>query len=30
MNNTMNAAEVMLDTLSAVMGDYAPRKRRLL
>lgn len=30
MNNTMSAAEVMFDTLSAVMGDYAPRKRRLL
>lgn len=30
MNNTMSAAEVMFDTISAVMGDYAPRKRRLL
>ena len=30
MNNNMNAVEVMFGTLSAVMGDYAPRMRRLL
>lgn len=30
MNNTINAAEAVFDTLLEVFGEYAPRKRRLL
>lgn len=30
MNSNVTAAEVVFDALSAVLGDYAPRKRHLL
>lgn len=30
MNNNVTAADVVFDALSAVLGDYAPRKRHLL